>query len=147
MNSADEIIERFSRQQPTLTNPDELTDSIMRSLPQREKRSAHLSPMLLSLRVVSSAAALWLIGLYIFINMPNESQPQEVTYVRNSTESTDLQLCGTIKMMFANFQTIGTQNKDGQRCSITLIKFANRTENQLIPSYFQLKMLRHENEH
>ena len=110
MNNADEIIERFSRQQPTLTNPDELTDSIMRSLPQREKRSAHLSPMLLSLRVVSSAAALWLIGLYIFINMPNESQPQEVTYVRNSTESADLQLCGTIKMMFANFQTIGTQN-------------------------------------
>ncbi|MBE6340233.1 MAG: hypothetical protein E7069_05815 [Bacteroidales bacterium] len=147
MNNADEIIERFSRQQPTLSNPDELTDSIMRNLPQREMRPVRLSPMLLALRLVSSAAAMWLIGLYIFINMQSESQLQEVTYVRNSTESADLQLCGTIKMMFVNFQTIGTQNKDGQRSSITLIKFANRTENQLIPSYTQLKMLRHENEH
>lgn len=147
MNSADEIIERFSRQQPTLTNPDELTDSIMRILPDRRPRTAKLSPFLLVLRGASSVAAMWFIGLYIFINMPSESQPQEVTYVRNSTESADLQLCGTIKMMFANFQTISTQNKDGQRSSITLIKFANRTENQLIPSYTQLKMLRHENEH
>ncbi|MBP5419435.1 MAG: hypothetical protein J6Y72_06460 [Bacteroidales bacterium] len=147
MNNADEIIERFSRQQPTLDNPDSLTDSIMRSLPDRRPRTAKLSPFLLVLRVASSVAAMWFIGLYIFINMPNESLPQEVTYVRNSTESADLQLCGTIKMMFANFQTIGTQNKDGQRSSITLMKFANRTENQLIPSYTQLKMLRHENEH
>lgn len=145
MNSADEIIERFSRQQPTLDNPDSLTDSIMRNLPDRRPRTAKLSPFLLVLRVASSVAAMWFIGLYIFINMPSESLPTQESYVHNNARNSDTQLCGTVKVMFAKFQVINSLNADNQRAGFSMIKFDSNAENQFISTCTQLNILRHEN--
>lgn len=71
MNKTDEILERLSRQQqPVIDNPDELTDMIIDQLseqdaPQKE-HSTKPSAILVTLRVISSMAAIWLVGLFFY---------------------------------------------------------------------------------
>lgn len=65
MNKTDDILERLKGQQPSIDNPDELTEQIMaklESLPA--KRESILLPLV---RTVLSLAAMWIVGLFIFL--------------------------------------------------------------------------------
>ena len=89
----DDILERLKGQQPMLENPDEMVDSIMANLPDREEqgtgsevqedRKGHA--FLTALRIITSAAAILLIGLFIYVNQPIQMTPESAnthrTYV------------------------------------------------------------------
>lgn len=64
MDKTDDILERLKEWQPTLDNPDELTESIMANVKPRR-----------SIRVpatVSSVAAILLIGFFLYQNRPSD---------------------------------------------------------------------------
>jgi hypothetical protein len=72
MNKTNDILERLKAvEQPAIDNPDTLTDLIMSNLP--EQKAPHEVPaskpqaVLIALRIISSVAALWLIGLFFYL--------------------------------------------------------------------------------
>lgn len=77
MDKIDDILERLSAQQPDIDNPSELTDRILANLPERreaphrqEETTSQTYRFLTLLRVVSSIAAIWLVGLFLYVNKP-----------------------------------------------------------------------------
>ena len=77
MDKIDDILERLSAQQPDIDNPSELTDLILANLPERreaphrqEETTSQTCRFLTLLRVVSSIAAIWLVGLFLYVNEP-----------------------------------------------------------------------------
>ena len=77
MDKIDDILERLSAQQPDIDNPSELTDCILANLPERreaphrQEEATSLTYRFLTLfRVVSSIAAIWLVGLFLYVNKP-----------------------------------------------------------------------------
>ena len=72
MNKTDNILEKLkATEQPIIDNADELTDLIMSNLPEQEDpHEEHvLKPqaILIALRIISSMAALYLIGLFFYL--------------------------------------------------------------------------------
>ena len=72
MNKTDDILEKLrAAEQPAIDKPDALTDLIMSNLPEQE--APHEVPaskpqaVLIALRIISSVAALWLIGLFFYL--------------------------------------------------------------------------------
>ena len=72
MNKTDDILEKLKAvEQPAIDNPDALTDLIMSNLPEQdapqEEQPQKPHAMLIALRIISSIAALWLIGLFFYL--------------------------------------------------------------------------------
>ena len=72
MNKTDNILEKLKTAgQPAIDNPDALTDLIMSNLPEQETPQEAPAPktqtILIALRIISSVAALWLIGLFFYL--------------------------------------------------------------------------------
>ena len=72
MNKTNDILEKLkAAEQPIIDNPDELTDLIMSSLPEQDapqkEQPQKPQAILIALRIVSSIAALYLIGLFIYL--------------------------------------------------------------------------------
>ena len=72
MNKTEYILEKLkAAEQPAIVNPDALTDLIMSNLPEQE--APHEAPVskpqtiLIALRIISSMAALYLIGLFFYL--------------------------------------------------------------------------------
>lgn len=82
MNKIDDMLDRLQGQMPELDNPDEMLENIMQNLPDREmslpERESKPQVWLVALRVITSAAAIWLIGLFAYVNWPQESAIQNV---------------------------------------------------------------------
>lgn len=77
MDKIDDILERLSAQQPELDNPGDLTDRIMANLPdkretplQQEAVTTRTYRFVTALRIVSSMAAVLLVGLFLYVNKP-----------------------------------------------------------------------------
>lgn len=74
MNDIDKILDNLQGQKPNVPNAEELTESIMANLPDNSTLKTRKTPKTLGtvptwivvLRTVSSIAAIWLIGLFIF---------------------------------------------------------------------------------
>ena len=68
MNKTEDILEKLKAiEQPTIDNPDALTDLIMSNLPEQEAPASKPQTMLTVLRIVSSIAALYLVGLFFWL--------------------------------------------------------------------------------
>ena len=68
MNKTEDILEKLKAiEQPTIDNPDALTDLIMSNLPEQEAPASKPQAMLTILRIVSSIAALYLVGLFFWL--------------------------------------------------------------------------------
>ena len=68
MNKTEDILEKLKAiEQPTIDNPDALTDMIMSNLPEQEAPASKPQAMLTVLRIVSSIAALYLVGLFFWL--------------------------------------------------------------------------------
>ena len=72
MNKTDDILEKLKAvEQPAIDNPNALTDLIMSNLPEQDAPQKEPSQkphaMLIALRIISSIAALWLIGLFFYL--------------------------------------------------------------------------------
>ncbi|MBR3712502.1 MAG: hypothetical protein IKM98_04800 [Bacteroidales bacterium] len=71
MNNIDEILERLKGAQPEIDNPDEFTNLIMSALPDCKaapEKSGKNERIIKFVRWALSAAAVLLIGLYLYIN-------------------------------------------------------------------------------
>ena len=72
MNKTDDILEKLrAAEQPAIDKPDALTDLIMSNLPEQDapqkEQPQRPHAMLIALRIISSVAALWLIGLFFYL--------------------------------------------------------------------------------
>ena len=80
MTQVDEIFNRLQGQMPMLENPDEMVESIMANLPDREddlpKKDEKQHAILVVLRTITSAAAILLIGLFVYVNQPVKTEAQ-----------------------------------------------------------------------
>ena len=80
MTQVDEIFNRLQGQMPMLENPDEMVESIMTNLPDREddlpKKETKQHAILVVLRTITSAAAILLIGLFVYVNQPVKTEAQ-----------------------------------------------------------------------
>ena len=106
MTQIDDILDRLKGQQPELENPDEMLESIMANLPDREVHGTrseepesdtpHL--VLRMLRTITSAAAILLIGLFIYVNQPVKTEaPRTYDY------TTDLPHSSTLENMYTRY--------------------------------------------
>jgi hypothetical protein len=73
MNKTDDILQKLSAiEQPAIDNPDALTDLIMNSLPEqaapKKTQDERAHALLLTMRAISSIAAVWLVGLFFVVN-------------------------------------------------------------------------------
>lgn len=86
----DDILERLKGQQPMLENPDDMIDSIMANLPDREEQETRSEvqedrkrhAFLIALRIITSAAAMLLIGLFIYVNQPIQTATESANTYR-----------------------------------------------------------------
>ena len=72
MNKTNDILEKLkAAEQPAIDNPDALTDLIMSSLPEQDasqkEQTQKPHAMLIALRVISTIAALYLVGLFFYL--------------------------------------------------------------------------------
>ena len=104
MTQIDDILDRLKGQQPELENPDEMLESIMANLPDREGQETrgeepestkpHL--ILRVLRTITSAAAILLIGLFIYVNQPVKTEaPRAYAYPTDFPHSSTLEIVYT----------------------------------------------------
>ena len=84
MNKTEDILEKLKAvEQPAIDNPDALTDLIMSNLPEQagspRQTGAGLAPgaILVALRVISSVAALWLLGLFLYNTFTEPSHNEQ----------------------------------------------------------------------
>ena len=95
----DDILERLKGQQPMLENPDEMVDNIMANLPDREddlpKKDAKQHTILVVLRTITSAAAILLIGLFVYVNQPVKTEAQNAY-----AYTTDFPHSSTLEQMY-----------------------------------------------
>ncbi|MBO7566052.1 MAG: hypothetical protein J6T60_03015 [Bacteroidales bacterium] len=121
MNNIDEILERLKGAQPEIDNPDEFTDLIMSALPDRNTESKtpeKESRIVKFVRIVLTAAAVLLVGLFIYTNDLDADTP--------TTTQTNYQISGF---------TYGDYLKN---------VYTNR-QNKASINYSQLKKLNYEN--
>lgn len=96
MTQIDDILDRLQGQMPTLDNPDEMVENIMASLPDREddlpKQATKQHAILIVLRTITSAAAILLIGLFIYVNQPVKTEAQNAyAYTTDHPHSSTLE--------------------------------------------------------
>jgi len=113
----DDILERLKGQQPMLENPDEMVDNIMANLPDREVQGAESEEqghtLLIAMRIITSAAAMLLIGLFIYVNLPTEMASQQA-----NTYRTDLVQGNTLEHLY----TRSLQKSQSKSISYTQFK-------------------------
>jgi hypothetical protein len=73
MNKTDDILQKLlALEQPAIDNPDALTDLIMNSLPEqaapKKTQDERAHALLLTMRAISSIAAVWLVGMFFVVN-------------------------------------------------------------------------------
>ena len=100
MTQVDEIFNRLQGQMPMLENPDEMVESIMANLPDREddlpKKDAKQHTILVVLRTITSAAAILLIGLFVYVNHPVKTEAQNAyAYTTDFPHSSTLEIMYT----------------------------------------------------
>ena len=77
MNKIEDILCLLQGRQPVIDNPDELTERIIESLPDPDEEERKGSAAIKVLRIISSIAAVWLIGLFILSHAPLTPFQQE----------------------------------------------------------------------
>lgn len=120
MNKTDDILKKLSAlEQPAIDNPDALTDLIMSNLPeqavpeQAEPKRPHA--LLLTMRVISSLAAAWLVGLFFVVNDETPVAPVAVHPSSNTPSLCEGSTPGEI-------YTCYMERKRGQQTTYSLIK-------------------------
>lgn len=111
MAPIDELFNRLQGQMPTLDPPDEMVDSIMESLPDREEhlpqKASKQQAVLVALRTITSVAAMLLIGLFIYVNQPVKTEAQNAyAYTTDFPHSSTLENMYTRHLQASQSKTI-----------------------------------------
>ncbi len=113
MNNIDEILERLQNlEQPEMDDADEFTDLIMSALPDRNantpKQTVKQEPRVIKLvRVILSAAAVLLVGLFLYTNVMDTELP---TTTKNNYNITGFSYGDYLKNVYTNRQNRATIN-------------------------------------
>ena len=107
MNKTDDILKKLSAlEQPAIDNPDALTDLIMSNLPEQavpekaEPKRSHT--LLLTMRVISSLAAAWLVGLFFVVNDETPVAPVAIHQSQNASSFCEGSTPGEIYTCYMN---------------------------------------------
>lgn len=102
MTQVDELFNRLQGQMPTLDNPNDMLDSIMKSLPDRvdehAKKEQKQHAFIVALRTITSAAAILLIGLFVYVNQPVKTEAQNAY-----AYTTDFPHSSTLENMYTRY--------------------------------------------
>ena len=110
MNKTEDILNRLQGLQPVIDNPDELTERIMESLPNTDEENGKGLAVIKVLRVISSIAAIWLIGLFIHLHAPL-SPFQQVSDKNIQHHTFNLSSANTLKNVYTG---VKRQNESKQ---------------------------------
>ena len=107
MNKTDDILKKLSAlEQPAIDNPDALTDLIMNSLPEQvipeKAESKRPHALLLTMRVISSIAAAWLVGLFFIVNDETPVAPVAIHQSQNAPSFCEGSTPGEIYTCYMN---------------------------------------------
>lgn len=95
MNKIDDILDKLKMQQPSVGDEEAFIDSIMDGLPDfndngleangenSEAKTERTSPVIIMFRTLSSLAATFLVGLFIFLNVSNSAKVEIVQESNN----------------------------------------------------------------
>ena len=117
MNKTEDILNRLQGLQPVIDNPDELTERIMESLPDIEESNGKGMAVIKVLRIISSIAAVWLIGLFIHYHAPMTPFPHQSDNI-NPYYTSNLSSGNTLK----NVYTGALRQKDSKQLSYTHLR-------------------------
>ena len=111
MTQIDDLFNKLQGQMPILENPDEMVDSIMESLPDREEhlpqKASKQQAVLVALRTITSVAAMLLIGLFIYVNQPVKTEAQNAyAYTTDFPHSSTLENMYTRHLQASQPKTI-----------------------------------------
>ena len=120
MNKTDDILEKLkAARQPAIDNSDALTDLIMDNLPEQvasqETPTTKSRVILMTLRVISSVAAVYLLGLFFIVNDETSVAPDAVHPSSNTPSLCEGSTPGEI-------YTCYMERKRGQQTTYSLIK-------------------------
>lgn len=103
MNKIDEILDRLQGAQPSIDCPDEFTDMIMDALPERDaapKVSDNKHNIIKLARIILSAAAVLIVGLFLYTNFQEIDSPTPITNYHTS----DFSYGDYLKKVYTNRQ-------------------------------------------
>ena len=120
MNKTDDILEKLkTARQPAIDNSDALTDLIMDSLPEQvasqEVPAKKSHAILMALRIISSVAAVYLLGLFFIVNDETPVTPVTIHQSANTPSLCEGSTPGEI-------YTCYMERKKGQQTTYSLIK-------------------------
>lgn len=120
MNKTDDILEKLkAARQPAIDNSDALTDLIMDSLPEQvasqEVPAKKSHAILMALRIISSVAAVYLLGLFFIVNDETPVTPVTIHQSANTPSLCEGSTPGEI-------YTCYMERKKGQQTTYSLIK-------------------------
>ena len=81
-DNMDRLLERLQNRMPAIDNPEELTDNIMSTLPdlpEMTDASTKMPTWVIALRTISAMAAMWIVGFFIYVNVPMKSDTNQVS--------------------------------------------------------------------
>ena len=107
MNKTDDILQKLSAiEQPAIDNPDALTDLIMNSLPEqaapKKTQDERAHALLLTMRAISSIAAVWLVGLFFVVNDETPVTPVAIHQSQNAPSFCEGSTPGEIYTCYMN---------------------------------------------
>ena len=107
MNKTDDILKKLSAlEQPAIDNPDALTDLIMNSLPEqaapKKTQDERAHALLLTMRAISSIAAVWLVGLFFVVNDETPVTPVAIHQSQNASSFCEGSTPGEIYTCYMN---------------------------------------------
>ena len=112
----DRLFERLQNQTPVIDNPEELADSIMAKLPDLDEKtddSTKMPAWVIALRTISAMAAMWIVGFFIYVNIPMKSDANQVskTIIQEPSQVSTLDIVRTSYLESHNNQLSYTQIK------------------------------------
>ena len=117
MNKTEDIFKRLQGRLSVIDNPDELTERIMESLPDMDESKGKGYAVIKVLRIISSIAAVWLIGLFIHLHAPVTPNPHQSVNI-NPYYTSHLSSGNTLK----NVYTGALRQKDSHQLSYTHLR-------------------------
>ena len=101
MNSIDDILERLKGQQPTISDPDQLTDRIMHRLGDLEPEVQHRPARVVSLRrrwIAAAACLLLIIGIGTTLLQKEETKKPEAMVAKAETAAVEVPVVAEVEV-------------------------------------------------
>ena len=92
MNKIDDILNYLQGQQPIINQPDELTEQIMKNLPDMDtiptngnteksyQKTSRIHAIVKVIQIITTTAAIWLIGMFVYLHHTPVEKYQDLNH-------------------------------------------------------------------